>query len=48
MTYKCEFHSEVENVYNKAYEWYEPQKINSFFPADGALVLWVTRPVIGA
>ena len=26
MTYKCEFHSEVENDYNEAYGWYEHQK----------------------
>jgi hypothetical protein len=26
MTYKCEFHSEVEKDYNEAYEWYESQK----------------------
>ena len=26
MTYKCEFHSEVENDYNEAYGWYERQK----------------------
>jgi hypothetical protein len=26
MTYKCEFHSEVENDYNEAYGWYEGQK----------------------
>ncbi|MHA4809555.1 type II toxin-antitoxin system RelE/ParE family toxin [Flavitalea flava] len=26
MTYKCEFHSEVEGDYNEAYAWYEDQK----------------------
>jgi mRNA-degrading endonuclease RelE of RelBE toxin-antitoxin system len=26
MTYKCEFHSEVEKDYSEAYEWYESQK----------------------
>jgi hypothetical protein len=26
MTYKCEFHYEVEKDYSEAYEWYESQK----------------------
>jgi len=26
MTYKCEFHAEIENDYNEAYAWYETQK----------------------
>lgn len=26
MTYKCEFHAEVEKDYNEAYAWYEGQK----------------------